>query len=149
MRRGIVPGKNAVTSVPWRGVNGFIDQKRRRVSGAPPAMGLFGVGHPGAVPVMPCLGPVARAPFDLRDAGWDRRHRGRPVPGAEVRRDVIRGAHGVPEGMPPSMADQVVDKVPARRPPVRAGGGRALRHHRRLARPVGSRRMPAVTYEIR
>jgi len=132
VRRGIAPGKNAVTLFHGEGVNGFIDQKSRTPEELVRslAMGLFGVGHPklcGAGNAVLVLSPEHYLIF--KEAGWDRRRLEDALFQALKRpgRDVIRGAHDVPEGMPPSMADQVVDKFqPDGLLIVRAGGEAGL-----------------------
>lgn len=132
VRRGIAPGKNAVTLFHGEGVNGFIDQKSRTPEELVRslAMGLFGVGHPklcGAGNAVLVLSPEHYLIF--KDAGWDRRRIEDALFQALKRpgRDVIRGAHDVPEGMPPSMADQVIDKFqPDGLLIVRAGGEAGL-----------------------
>ncbi|MFO1160063.1 MAG: thioredoxin family protein [Reyranellaceae bacterium] len=132
VRRGIAPGKNAVTLFHGEGVNGFIDQKSRTPEELVRslAMGLFGVGHPklcGAGNAVLVLAPEHYLIF--KEAGWDRRRiedalfQALKRPGSEV----IRGAHDVPEGMPPSMADKIVDKFqPDGLLIVRAGGEAGL-----------------------
>jgi hypothetical protein len=100
------------------GVNGFIDQKSRTPEELTRslAMGLFGVGHPKL-----CLAGNAvlvLAPEHYRifkDGGWNRRriedelYKALKRPG----RDLIHGAQGVAEGVPPAFADALVDKFQA------------------------------------
>ncbi len=131
-RRGIAPGKSAVTLFHGEGVHGFIDQKSRTPEELTRslAMGLFGVGHPklcdsgNAVLV---LSPEHYRIF--KDGGWNRRRIEDELYQALKRpgRDLIQGAQGVPEGLPASMADKIVDKFP---PDglliVRAGGPAGL-----------------------
>jgi hypothetical protein len=134
VRRGVAPGKSAVTLFHGEGVHGFIDQRSR----APEelvrslAMGLFGVGHPklcDAGNAVLVLSPEHYKIF--KDGGWNRRRIEDELfqvlkrPG----RDLIWGAQGVPEGLPPKYADQVVDKfqpMPDGVLIVRAGGEAGL-----------------------
>lgn len=132
VRRGIAPGKSAVTLFHGEGVHGFIDQKSRTPEDLVRslAMALFGVGHPklcdsgNAVLV---LSPEHWAIF--RDAGWDRHRIEDALYQALKRpgRDLVYGAQGVGEGLPQSMADKVVDKFqPDGLLIVRAGGDAGL-----------------------
>lgn len=131
-RRGIAAGKSAVTLFHGEGVNGFIDQKSRTPEELVRslAMGLFGVGHPKL-----CLAGNAvlvLAPEHYRifkDGGFTRRriedelYKALKRPGSEL----IRGAQGIAEGMPPSFADKMVDKFqPDGLLIVRAGGEAGL-----------------------
>ena len=132
VRRGIAPGRSAVTLFHGEGVHGFIDQKSRTPDDLVRslAMGLFGVGHPklcdsgNAVLV---LSPEHWAIF--RDAGWTRRRLEDALYQALKRpgRDLVHGAQGVGEGLPSSLADKVVDKFqPDGLLIVRAGGDAGL-----------------------
>jgi hypothetical protein len=132
VRRGIAPGRSAVTLFHGEGVHGFIDQKSRSPEDLVRslAMGLFGVGHPklcdsgNAVLV---LSPEHWAIF--REAGWSRRRLEDALYQALKRpgRDLVYGAQGVGEGLPPSLADKVVDKFqPDGLLIVRAGGDAGL-----------------------
>ncbi len=134
VRRGIAPGKSAVTLFHGEGVHGFIDQKSRSPEELvrSMAMGLFGVGHPklcdsgNAVLV---LSPEHYAIF--KEGSWNRRRIEDELYQALKRpgRDLVYGAQGVGEGLPAKMADQMVDKF---QPPpdgvliVRAGGPAGL-----------------------
>ena len=151
VRRGIAPGKSAVTLFHGEGVNGFIDQKSRTPEELVRslAMGLFGVGHPKlclAGNAVLVLSPEHYKIF--KDGGWSRRQIEDALYQALKRpgRDLVQGAQGVAEGVPGSRHGRQDDRqVPARRASDRSRRrrGRAiLRHHRRLAGPVRARRMP-------
>jgi hypothetical protein len=132
VRRGMAPGASAVTLFHGEGVNGFIDQKSRTPEELVRslAMGLFGVNHPKlclAGNAVLVLTPEHYAIF--KQAGWNRRrieealHQALKRPG----RDLVRGAQGVAEGLPPSLADAMVDKFhPDGLLIVRAGGEAGL-----------------------
>jgi hypothetical protein len=133
-RRGIAAGKSAVTLFHGEGVHGFIDQKSRTPDELVRslAMGLFGVGHPklcDAGNAVLVLSPEHYRIF--KDGGWNRRrledelHQALKRPG----RDLVWGAQNVAEGLPPSLADKVVDKfqpMPDGVLIVRAGGPAGL-----------------------
>ena len=114
-RRGIAKGRSAVTLFHGEGVNGFIDQKSRTPEELTRslAMGLFGVGHPKlclAGNAVLVLAPEHHKIF--KDGGWSRRRIEDELFNALKRpgRDLVYGAHGVPEGLPTRFADQMVDK---------------------------------------
>ena len=86
MRRGIAPGKSAVTLFHGEGVHGFIDQKSRTPEELVRslAMGLFGVGHPklcDAGNAVLVLSPEHYKIF--KDGGWNRRR---------IEDELLRGA---------------------------------------------------------
>ena len=132
------------------GVHGFIDQKSRTPEELVRslAMGLFGVGHPklcAAGNAVLVLSPEHYRIF--KDGGWNRRRIEDELYEALKRpgRDLIRGAQDVAEGMPPSIADKMVDKFQpdgAADRSRRRRGRAILGHHRRLARPARPRGMP-------
>jgi hypothetical protein len=134
VRRGIAPGKSAVTLFHGEGVHGFIDQRSRTPEELVRslAMGLFGVGHPklcDAGNAVLVLSPEHYKIF--KDGGWNRRRIEDELFAVLKRpgRDLIWGAQGVPEGLPPKYADQVVDKfqpMPDGVLIVRAGGEAGL-----------------------
>ena len=132
VRRGIAPGKNAVTLFHGEGVHGFIDQKSRTPQELVRslAMGLFGVGHPklcDAGNAVLVLSPEHYAIF--REGGWNRRRIEDELNQALKRpgRDLVYGAQGVAEGLPPGMAGEMVDKFqPDGVLIVRAGGPAGL-----------------------
>ena len=131
-RRGIPAGKSAVTLFHGEGVNGFIDQKSRTPEELVRSLatGLFGVGHPKLCLAGNAVLVLAPEHYKIfKDGGWTRRriedelYKALKRPGS----DVIRGAHGIAEGMPPSFADQMVDKFqPGGLLIVRAGGEAGL-----------------------
>ncbi len=132
VRRGIAAGRSAVTLFHGEGVNGFIDQKSRSPEelARSLAMGLFGVNHPKLCETGNAVLVLAPEHYKIfKDGGWNRRriedelYRALKRPG----RDLVRGAQGVAEGLPPSRAGEMVDKFP----PgglliVRAGGEAGL-----------------------
>ncbi|MGH8430046.1 MAG: thioredoxin family protein, partial [Solimonas sp.] len=137
VRRGIAPGKSAVTLFHGEGVNGFIDQKSRTPEELVRslAMGLFGVGHPKLCLSGNAVLVVAPEHYKIfKDGGWNRRRiedelftaLKRPV------RDLVRGAQSVAEGLPPQLVDKlgddgIVDKFqPDGLLIVRAGGEAGL-----------------------
>jgi hypothetical protein len=104
-----------VTLFHGEGVNGFIDQKSRTPEELTRslAMGLFGVGHPKLCMAGNAVLVVSPEHYKIfKDGGWNRRriedelYKALKRPG----RDLIRGAQGVPEGLPPSLVDAIVDK---------------------------------------
>lgn len=131
-RRGIAPGKSAVTLFHGEGVRGFIDQKARTPEELTRslAMGLFGVGHPKlchAGDAVLVLSPEHYLIF--KEAGWNRRRIEDELYRALKRsgRDLVQGAQGVAEGLPAKMADLTVDKfAPGGLLIVRAGGPAGL-----------------------
>ncbi|HYC64640.1 MAG TPA: thioredoxin family protein [Reyranellaceae bacterium] len=133
-RRGIEAGKSAVTLFHGEGVHGFIDQKSRTPDELVRslAMGLFGVGHPklcDAGNAVLVLSPEHYKIF--KDGGWNRRRIEDELYQALKRpgRDLVWGAQNVPEGLPPSLADKIVDKfqpMPDGVLIVRAGGPAGL-----------------------
>ena len=132
VRRGVPAGKSAVTLFHGEGVNGFIDQKSRTPEQLVRslAMGLFGVGHPKLCLAGNAVLVLAPEHYKIfKDAGWGRRRIEDALYQALKRpgRDLVRGAQGVAEGLPPSMADKMVDKFqPDGLLIVRAGGEAGL-----------------------
>jgi hypothetical protein len=132
VRRGIAPGKNAVTLFHGEGVNGFIDQKSRTPDELVRslAMGLFGVNHPKLCETGNAVLVLAPEHYRIfKDGGWNRRRIEDELYQALKRpgRDLVRGAQGVAEGLGPARAAEMVDKFP----PgglliVRAGGEAGL-----------------------
>ncbi len=133
-RRGIARGKNAVTLFHGEGVHGFIDQKSRTPEELTRslAMGLFGVGHPKLCDAGNAVLVLTPEHYKIfRDGGWNRRkieeelHQALKRPG----KDLVWGAGGVGEGLPPKYADQIIDKfqpMPDGVLIVRAGGPAGL-----------------------
>ncbi len=115
--RGIAPGRDAVTLFQGEGVQGFVDQRSRTPEELVRslAMSLVSVGHPKLCEwafTLLLLSPEHYAIF--RDAGWDRARITRALLDATTRpgRDLVRGADGVGEGVPPSRADEMIPKFP-------------------------------------
>ncbi len=113
--RGIPVGRSAVTLFQAYGVQGCIDQRSRTPEelARSLAMSLCAVGHPRIVESMIAvllLSPEHYAIF--RDAGWDRAriedglYEALLRPGA----DIARGVGGVPEGVDPARAGDLVPK---------------------------------------
>ncbi len=113
--RGFAPGASTVTLFHGDGVQAFTDQKSR----APDelarslAMSLNAVGHYKMAQysnAILLLSPEHYAIF--RDAGWDRARIEEELHAATTRpaKDLVRGAHGVGEGIAPGGADVMVPK---------------------------------------
>ncbi len=113
--RGVRDGRNAVTLFQGDGIQGFIDQRSRTPQELTHslAMSLAAVGHPKLCQftnAMLVLCPEHYAIY--RDAGWDRAritaqlHQALLRPGA----DLVKGAHGVGEGIDPARAAEMVPK---------------------------------------
>ncbi|HYX00609.1 MAG TPA: thioredoxin family protein [Reyranella sp.] len=132
VRRGVARGKNAVTLFHGEGVNGFIDQKSRTPEELVRslAMGLWGVNHPKLALAGNAVLVLTPEHYKIfKDAGWNRRRIEDALYQALKRpgRDLVRGAQGVAEGLPPAMAERVVDKFhPDGLLIVRAGGEAGL-----------------------
>jgi hypothetical protein len=133
-RRGIAPGKSAVTLFQGEGVRGFIDQKSRTPEELVRslAMGLWGVSHPKLVDAGNAILVLAPEHYKIfKDGGWNRRRIEDELYQALKRpgRDLVYGAQGVAEGLPESFADKMVDKFqpqPDGMLIVRAGGPAGL-----------------------
>lgn len=133
-RRGIARDRNAVTLFHGEGVHGFIDQKSRTPEELVQslAMGLFGVGHPKLCDVGNAVLVLTPEHYRIfKDGGWNRRRIEDELFAALKRpgKDLVYGAGGVGEGLPPSYADKVVDKfqpMPDGVLIVRAGGPAGL-----------------------
>jgi hypothetical protein len=131
--RGVAPGKSAVTLFQGEGLQGVVDQRSRTPEELTRSLAasLLAVGHTklcqwgNAVLV---LSPEHYGIF--RDGGWDRRRITAELHAACARpgRDVVRGAHGIGEGVPESRAGEAA--VPKFHPDglllVRAGGPAGL-----------------------
>ena len=130
--RGIAPGRSAVTVFAGDGVQGVTDQKARTPGELTRslAMALNAVGHPKLcewAPAVLVLSPEHHAVY--REAGWDRRRITGALHGALLRhgRELVSGAGGVAEGMPPSRKDEKIPKFhPEALLVVRAGGPAGL-----------------------
>ncbi len=113
--RGIAPGRSAVTVFAGDGVQGVTDQKARtpRELTRSLAMALGAVGHPKLcewAPAVLVLSPEHYAIY--REAGWDRARITGALHAALLRpgTDVVAGADGVAEGMPPSRSGGSIPK---------------------------------------
>ena len=132
VRRGVPAGRNAVTLFQGDGIQGFIDQRSRTPEELTLSLAasLFAVGHPKLCEftnAMLVLSPEHHAIY--RDAGWDRRRIEAALDVALRRpgRDLVFGAGGIGEGIPPSRADEMVSKFwPGGLLIVRAGGEAGL-----------------------
>lgn len=130
--RGITAGKSAVTLFQGDGIQGFIDQRSRTPEELTRslAMSLVAVGHPKLAEftnAMLVLSPEHYAIY--RDAGWDRSRITAELLKACTRpgSDLIKGAHGVGEGIDPARANETVSKFwPEGLLIVRAGGQAGL-----------------------
>lgn len=105
--RGAAPGKSAVTVFAGDGPQGVTDRKARTPEELTRslAMALLAAGHPKLCEWAPALLVIAPEHYGLyREAGWDRArivaalHEALLRPAAEV----VQGAGGVAEGMPPA-----------------------------------------------
>ncbi len=113
--RGFTPGSNTVTLFQGDGIQGFIDQRSRTPEELTLSLArsLMAVGNWKLCEftnAMLILVPEHYAIY--RDAGWDREritaalHDALRRPGT----DVIKGAHGIGEGVDPSRRNDMVDK---------------------------------------
>ena len=113
--RGARPGRSAVTLFAGDGIQGVTDQRSRTPDELTRslAMALQAVGHPKLcewAPAVLVLSPEHYAIY--REAGWGRAevvatlHERLRRPGSEV----VAGAGGVPEGVPPCRAGEIVSK---------------------------------------
>ncbi len=130
--RGIAPGRSAVTLFQGEGIQGVIDWKSRTAEelARSLALSLLAVGHWKLCEffnALLVLSPEHHAIF--RSAGWGRAEVEASLraalrrPGSEV----VTGAGGVGEGMPPARAGGMVDKFwPEGLLIVRAGGAAGL-----------------------
>lgn len=131
--RGVAPGRSAITLFQGEGIQGVVDQRSRTPEELTRsiAAGLLAVNHPklcrwgNAVLV---LSPEHYGIF--KEGGWDRARITEELHAACERpgRDVVRGAHGIGEGVPEEMVDD--PGVPKFHPDglliVRAGGPAGL-----------------------
>src|SRR5205085_10963384 len=113
--RGFPRGASTVTLFQGEGVQGFVDQKSRSPEDLARslAMGLNAVGHPKSAGVQRCilvLSPEHYAIF--AEAKWDRKKIEAAINAGTIRpgKDLVAGAQGVGEGLPPSMSDKSVPK---------------------------------------
>ncbi|MEM7417155.1 MAG: thioredoxin [Gemmatimonadota bacterium] len=130
--RGVALGRSAVTLFQGEGLQGVVDQRSRTAEELTLsiAASLLAVTHPKLCRwgnVVLVLSPEHYGIF--REAGWDRTRITSELHAACERpgRDVIRGAHGIGEGVPEEMIDDVVPKFhPDGLLIVRAGGQAGL-----------------------
>lgn len=113
--RGVPAGRNAVTLFQGDGIQGFIDQRSRTPEELTRslAMSLLAVGHYKLCEftnAMLVLVPEHYAIF--REAGWDRARITEALHQAMLRpgEDLIRGAHGVGEGIDTNRRGEMVNK---------------------------------------
>ncbi len=113
--RGFKRGQSTVTLFQGEGVQGFVDQKSRAPEDLARslAMGLNAIGHPKLAQMQRAilvLSPEHYAIF--AEAGWDRKRIEAAVLAATERpgKDLVAGAQGVGEGLPPAFADKTVSK---------------------------------------
>ena len=113
--RGFNPEANTVTLFPGDGVHGFGDSRSRKPEELTKslAMALQGCLHPKlpqVVYAMLVLSPEHYAIY--READWDRRQITDELMKATVKpgREMIRGAHGVGEGIDPNRAMDMIPK---------------------------------------
>jgi hypothetical protein len=131
-RAGVPPGRSAVTLFAGGGVQGLADQLSRTPESLARSFAgaLRVVFHPKAVLIADAMLVVAPEHARVfREAGWSKtRLRGEldgllKLPG----RDLVRGAHGIAEGLPERFADFDVPKFrPGGLLIVHAGGGAGL-----------------------
>ncbi len=130
--RGVPPGRSAVTLFQGDGVQGIMDQGSRTPEELTRSLAasLLAVGHTKHCEWARAVLVLAPEHYGIfSDAGWDRTritselHRACERPGA----DVVRGAHGIGEGVPESRRDERVPKFhPDGLLLVRAGGPAGL-----------------------
>lgn len=113
--RGFAAGSNTVTLFPGDGVHGFGDNRSRTPEELTRsfAMALQGCLHPKlaeSVYAILVLSPEHYATY--REAGWDRKKITNEIVQAGIKpgKDLIRGAHGVGEGIDPARIDEMVPK---------------------------------------
>ena len=113
--RGVASGVSAISLFAGEGPRGIIDQRSRTADSLARSFAacLRGVAHPKLVMGVPAM--VAVSPEHLRtfaSEGWDRaRLRAEifshlQIPGSEV----IQGALGIAEGIPPALKDAIIPK---------------------------------------
>jgi hypothetical protein len=132
VERGVPAGRSAVTLFAGGGVQGVADQLSRTPGSLARsfALALRAVGHPKAVIAFDALLVVSPEHARVfRDAGWSRAHLHDELtallqlPGAEL----VRGAHGIAEGVPERLAGATLPKFrPGGLLVVHAGGTAGL-----------------------
>ena len=113
--QGFQPGSNTVTLFPGDGVHGFGDQRSRTPEELTRslAMALQGCLHPKMTECVYAILILSPEHYSIfRNSGWDRRRITEALMEATVKpgNELIRGAHGVGEGIDPSRKDEMVPK---------------------------------------
>jgi hypothetical protein len=129
---GFAKGANTVTIFAGDGVHGFVDNRSRTPEELTKsfAMALQGCLHPKlaeSVQAVLVLSPEHYAIY--RDEGWERARITDEIVKATIKpgKDLIRGAHGIGEGIDPSRSDEMVPKfAKGDLMIVRAGGAAGL-----------------------
>lgn len=113
--RGFAKGANTVTIFPGDGVHGFGDSRSRTPKELTKslAMALQGCLHPKLaewIHAVLVLSPEHYAIY--RSAGWERAKITDEIIKATIKpgKDLIRGAHGIGEGLDPSRANEMIPK---------------------------------------
>jgi hypothetical protein len=131
--RGIAPGKSAVTLFQGEGIQGIVDNRSRTPEELTRSLAasLLSVLHTKLCAWGNAILVLSPEHYGIyRDAGWDRARITAELHAATTRpgSDVIRGAHGIGEGVPAERADDPA--VPKFHPDgllvVRAGGTAGL-----------------------
>ncbi len=113
--RGHAPGTSTVTLFHGDGVQGVSAQRSRTPEALARslAMGLCAVNHPKLCAWSNAILVVSPDHYAIfREGGWGRREIEAGLREALRRpgKDLVRGAHGVEEGIDPELAEQMVDK---------------------------------------
>lgn len=132
VERGFPADASAVTLFAGDGVLGNFDQLSRTPESLTwsLAMSMQAIGHPKKVRAHDALLVLSPEHYRVyRDAGWSKQRIKDELAAALTRpgHDLIRGAHGVAEGMPAELAEQMLTKFrPGGLNIVRAGGEAGL-----------------------
>jgi len=130
--RGVPEGRSAVTLFAGEGVRGVVDQISREPESLARSFAacLRTVGHPKLPMAFDAL--LVVSPEHARvfaDAGWDRARLMAEIDGALQLpgREIVRGAGGIAEGVPESLADATLPKFrPGGLLLAHAGGGAGM-----------------------
>lgn len=113
--RGFPRGASTVTLFQGHGVEAVVDQKSRSAEALTRSIGmcLTKIGHPKLVQsarAVLVLSPEHYAIY--RESGWNRKRMERALYEATIRpgKDLVAGADGVGEGIPPARANEMVAK---------------------------------------
>ncbi len=114
-RRGIAPGRSALTLFQGDGVTGFIAQRSRTPAALTRslAQALKSLGHVKLAQWLNAVLVLSPEHYAIyRDAGWDRRRIEAELHEAtrRPRRDLLRGVGGLEEGIAPGPEDERVPK---------------------------------------